>query len=135
MKLSNTIKLLPDIWKNKTSIIEGIKNKTFQKQDIEDLAEYRHSICSSCIWNTKHYKSYEDVPEVIKEVKDESWIIDCIKSNSEKCLYCSCNVSLDNSIKLRSLSANCPLPEPAWEEVVDSDLQEDVYRVAKNNLK
>jgi len=134
MNLKNTFKILPDIWKNKTSIMEGIKNKTFKKQDIEELAEYRHSICNSCIWNSKHYKILEDVPEVIKEIKGEEWVMDIIQSNDEKCLHCSCNVSFDNSIKIRSLSANCPLPEPAWEAIVESELQDEIYKIAKQNL-
>ena len=133
MKSVHSLRLLPDIWKNKSSILEGIKNRAFKKEDIEKLAEYRYSKCNTCIWNSKHYKQYEDVPEVIREIKDRDWIESCIQPNNEKCLYCTCNVSLTDSIKLRSLSANCPLPEPAWEAIVEAELQDEIYRIAKDN--
>ena len=133
MKPVHSLRLLPEIWKNKTSILEGIKNRTFKKEDIEKLAEYRYSKCNNCIWNSKHYKKYEDVPEVIREIKDRDWIESCIGLNNEKCLHCTCNVSLTDSIKLRSLSANCPLPEPAWEAVIEDELQDEIYKIAKDN--
>lgn len=134
MNLENSMKLLPEIWKNKKSILEGIKNKAFKKSDIEDIALFRHSICKGCVWNSKKYETYEEVPEFIREIKDEDWITSCIQSNNEKCLYCSCTISIDNSIKLRSLSSKCPLPEPKWEAVVEDEEQiAKIYTMAAKN--
>lgn len=118
MKASTVKKLLPEIWKNKESILEGIKNRTFKQDHIEDLAKHREEICKGCIWYSKHYNAYEEVPEVIREIKGQDWVEDCIFSEDARCLNCACVLSFRNSLKLRSPSSKCPLPEPKWEAVV-----------------
>lgn len=134
MNLTNTTHLISEIWKNKKSIAEGLKNNVFRKQHIEDLAQYRHSICETCIWNSKQYQAYDDVPDVIKDLRDQDWIEDCLKPNTENCLNCSCNIAIDSSIKLRSLSSKCPLPEPKWEQVLDDEDQiAKIYIMAAKN--
>lgn len=134
MNSKNTKHLLSEIWKNKRSIAEGIKNKAFKKEHIEEVAKYRASICETCIWNSSKYETYEDVPEIIKEVKDRDWIEDTVLSTGTKCIYCTCNISIDNSIKLRSLSSKCPLPEPKWEAILeDEDEVAKIYTIAAKN--
>ena len=66
--------LLPEIWKNKAQIAEGIKNLTFKQDHIEELAKYRKSICESCIWFNKNQKDkpFEEVPEVIRRLKSKN---------------------------------------------------------------
>lgn len=36
------------IWKNKGAILEGIKNNIFKREDVEQIATYRMSICKRC---------------------------------------------------------------------------------------
>ena len=62
--------LLPEIWKNKSQIVEGIKNLTFKQDHIEELAKHRKSICKSCIWfnQNQRNKSFDEIPEVIKKI-------------------------------------------------------------------
>ena len=70
--------LLPEIWKNKSQIAEGIKNLAFKQDHIEELAKYRKSICESCIWFNKNQKDKETLKdfltnskiEVFKNIKD-----------------------------------------------------------------
>jgi hypothetical protein len=120
MKASTVKKLLPEIWKNKESILEGIKNRTFKQDHIEDLAKHREEICKGCVWYSKHYSSYEEVPEVIRDIKGQDWVEDFLYRDSANCLYCGCNISLVDSLKLRSPREQCPLPEPKWEAVVEN---------------
>lgn len=134
MNLKNNITILSSVWKNKESILEGIKNKAFRKEHVEEIAKHRSSICEGCIWNSKNYEVYEDVPEVIRNIKDRDWIEDCIFSEDARCLNCSCNINLGNSLKLRSLSSKCPLPEPKWQAVVEDDeIVNEIYKQAVEN--
>lgn len=134
MNLKNNTHLLSEIWKNKKAIAEGIRNNAFKKKHIEEIALHRASICAKCIWNSKNYETYEEVPEVIKEIRDRDWIEDCIESNNERCINCSCNISIDSSIKLRSLSSQCPLPEPKWEAILKDEEQiAKIYSMAAKN--
>lgn len=41
-------KSLIEIWKEKGKILEGIKNSIFKKENVEEIANYRNSICVSC---------------------------------------------------------------------------------------
>lgn len=36
------------IWKNKGQILEGITNSVFKKEDVEQIAEERMSVCRRC---------------------------------------------------------------------------------------
>ena len=69
--------LLPEVWKNKSQIVEGIKNLAFKQEHIEQLADYRKSICKNCIWFNKNQKDkpFEEIPEVIRNLKTKDWIL------------------------------------------------------------
>lgn len=112
-------KLLPEIWKNKKQIAEGIKNLVFKEKDIEELVEYRRSICEKCIWYSENQrnKPYEDIPDIIKEIKDKEWIEELTTEPGKRCLNCGCGLG-KNSLKLRCLSCNCPVN--AWESVTNN---------------
>ena len=94
-------KLLPEIWKNKKQIAEGIKNLVFKEDDIEDLVEYRRSICEKCIWYSENQrnKPYEDIPDIIKKIKDKEWIEELTTEPGKRCLNCGCGLG-NNSLKL-----------------------------------
>jgi len=80
-KMGNIIK----IWKNKGKIMEGIKNKVFQKDHIEAIAKERMEICNSC-------------PNIDKTGSS------CVLPGSQPCCsMCGCTLSL----KTRSLSSGC----------------------------
>lgn len=36
------------MWKNKGAILEGVKNSIFKKEDVEEIAFHRMSICKAC---------------------------------------------------------------------------------------
>tara|TARA_R100000908_G_scaffold5479_2_gene2254 strand:- start:261 stop:578 length:318 start_codon:yes stop_codon:yes gene_type:complete len=71
---------------NMPQILEGIKNKVFTKQDVEEVAAQRWRICDSCQY-IDHVGHYCAVP-----------------GSQPCCSDCGCILSL----KIRSLSASCP---------------------------
>lgn len=111
--------LLPEIWRNRAGIAEGIKNRIFKQEHIEELAEYRHNICKGCIWYSENQrgKSLEEIPEVIKQIKGES-IVEKINGRIDNhCIFCGCNTGF----KIRCLGCTCPLPDKKWDKVTNSD--------------
>lgn len=79
------------IWKSKGQILEGVMNSIFKKEDVEQIAEYRISICKGC-------PLYDDKGE------------GCVLPGSQPCCNenkggCGCSLSL----KTRALSSECPL--------------------------
>lgn len=121
--------LLPEIWKNKFKILEGIKNLTFKKEHIEEIKDYRESICKGCIWYNKKYTNFKDVPDIIKKIKSKDWIEELIEVKSPKCIHCGCNIG-DNSMKLRCLSCACPIGK--WEAVTTSNEEEEIKKIIEN---
>jgi hypothetical protein len=78
------------IWKSKGQILEGIKNSVFQKEDVEQIAEQRMSICRRCPLYTTTSAG-------------------CMVPGTEPCCNealggCGCSLHL----KTRSLSSDCP---------------------------
>lgn len=78
------------IWKNKGAILEGIANNVFKKEDVEEIAAYRMSICKSC-------RLYDEKGE------------GCIVPGTQPCCNetiggCGCSLA----IKTRALSSDCP---------------------------
>ena len=78
------------IWKNKNQIIEGITNSVFQREDVEEIAEQRMSICRKC-------KLYDDKG------------VGCMVAGTHPCCNqdmggCGCSLKF----KTRSLSSACP---------------------------
>lgn len=122
--------LLPEIWKNKAQIAESIKNLTFKKDHIEELAKFRKTKCESCIWFNKNQKDkpFEEIPEIIRRLKSEEWIKEVTSSNNEKCIHCGCGLG-NQSLKLRCLSCRCPIG--SWMEVVSEEEDKIIKEIIK----
>lgn len=87
MNLKNIIQ----IWKAKGQILEGVKNSVFKKEDVEEIAEHRLSICYFCDLYTEDDKG-------------------CMVVGTSPCCNqdkggCGCSLGF----KTRSLSAECPM--------------------------
>jgi hypothetical protein len=83
---SNLIK----IWKSKGQIVEGITNSIFKREDVEEIAEQRMSVCRKC------------------SLYDEEGT-GCMVGGTQPCCNqdlggCGCSLKL----KTRSLSSSCP---------------------------
>jgi len=123
--------LLPEIWKNKSQIVEGIKNLTFKQDHIEDLAKYRKSCCESCIWFNKNQKnkSFSEIPEIIRKIKSKDWITEVLSSPNDKCMHCGCGLG-NQSIKLRCTSCACPVNK--WQAVTSVEEQKEIEKIIEN---
>jgi hypothetical protein len=78
------------IWKNKGQILEGVANSIFKKEDVEQIAEHRMTICRRC-------PLYDRTGD------------GCMVSGTEPCCNkdkggCGCSLKF----KTRSLSSACP---------------------------
>ena len=123
--------LLPEIWKNKVQIAEGIKNLAFKKEHVEDLAKYRKSICKDCIWFNQNQKnkSLQELPQVIRELKSEEWLGQVLHSSNDKCIHCGCGLG-EHSMKLRCLSCACPVGK--WQAVTSTQEQQEIEKIIEN---
>lgn len=123
--------LLPEIWKNKAQIAEGIKNLAFKQEHIEDLAKYRKSICEQCIWFNKNQKnkSFEESPEPIQRLKTKQWFNEITSSNNDKCIHCGCGLG-EHSMKLRCTSCACPIGK--WQPLTTPEEQEQIEKIIEN---
>ena len=123
--------LLPEIWKNKAQIAEGIKNLAFKQEHIEDLAKYRKSICQTCIWFNKNQKDkhFDKIPELITTLKSKQWIDEITSSNNDKCIHCGCGLG-EHSMKLRATSASCPIGK--WQSVTSVEQQQEIEKIIDN---
>jgi ribosomal protein L37E len=105
---------LSTIWKNKTSIIEGIKNNMFKKEHVEEVYNHRLDICKSCTFYDPKGQSEK-----------------AVFKGSPSCGACGCPLST----KLRSLSTECGLTEvgetPLWGPVVDEETEEKIEKQIK----
>lgn len=88
------------IWKNKGKILEGIKNRVFKQEHVEEIYNERLKICKDCI----HY--------------DAEGTNCAVPGTAPCCSDCGCSLGL----KLRSLSAECDLAR--WSAVL-SEEEED----------
>lgn len=87
MKLNNIIQ----IWKSKGQILEGVTNSIFKREDVEDIANVRMSVCYLCKLYTEHDSG-------------------CMVSGTGPCCNqklggCGCSLKF----KTRSLSSECPM--------------------------
>ena len=89
------------IWKEKNKILEGIKNKIFKKEHVEEIANLRYETCKVC-------------PH-IDHKGDKCYI----KGTQPCCTLCGCDLSL----KTRALSAECD--DKRWKAVL-SEEEEDL---------
>lgn len=120
--------LLPEIWKNKMQIAEGIKNLAFKKEHIEQLAQHRKEICKTCIWFNQNQKgkSLQELPEVITKLKSEEWLGQVLNTKNDKCIHCGCGLG-EHSMKLRCLSCACPVGK--WQAVTSTQEQQEIEKI------
>lgn len=96
------------IWKAKGKILEGIKNRVFKKEHIEQIYEERLKTCEEC-----------------KELDTEG--SKCAVPGTRPCCgICGCSLGL----KLRSLSSECDLKK--W-KAVTSEEEEDLINKQLEN--
>ncbi len=124
--------LLPEIWKNKMQIAEGIKNLTFKKEHIEQLAQHRKEICKTCIWFNQNQKgkSLQELPEVITKLKSEEWLGQVLNTKNDKCIHCGCGLG-EHSMKLRSTSAACPIGK--WVSLTEIEQEKQIQKIISDN--
>ena len=92
---------------NLDKIYEGIKNKVFVKEDVEQIASIRWDICTNCnLFDTKG--TY------------------CVVPGSQPCCA-DCGYILN--LKVRSMSASCP--KGKWAAFMDKEME----KTLKENLK
>lgn len=123
--------LLPEIWKNKMQIAEGIKNIAFKKEHIEQLAQHRKEICKTCIWFNQNQKGkpLQELPEVITKLKSEEWLGQVLNTKNDKCIHCGCGLG-EHSMKLRATSASCPIGK--WLPVTSVEQQQEIEKIIDN---
>lgn len=96
---------LKKIWKNKKQIFQGLYFKIFKYSSyVEEVAAERMNICKKCIKFDK------------KGTK-------CMIPGTQPCCgECGCSLS----IKLRSMSTECPLKR--WEAVMSEELEDKLNK-------
>lgn len=105
---SNKIK---SIWNNRKLIAEGIKNRVFKKEHVEEIYNDRLEICKGC-----------DLIDLSGH--------ECMVPGTQPCCgECGCSLAL----KLRSLSAACGHPKGAkWEALISYE-EEEAFEKEKQN--
>lgn len=93
------------IWENRSKIAEGIKNRIFKKEDVEEVARERMKICAECV-HIDHEGSK------------------CLIPGTQPCCgKCGCNLST----KVRSLSSDCGDEEyPRWNAVMTQNEEDEL---------
>jgi len=90
------------LWKNKGKILEGLKNKVFKQEHIEEIYNERKSICDKCPnLNLKGDKCYAP-------------------GTQPCCGVCGCSLSL----LLRSLSSECE--DGRWDAVLTEEQEDEL---------
>jgi hypothetical protein len=93
-RMKPTIK---EIWKNRTQIMEGIKNSVIRDRFVEEIAAARMEHCNAC---------------VRKDIKGDS----CALTGTQPCCQlCGCSLKF----KVRSLSSDCP--DLRWKAVISEE--------------
>ena len=92
---------------NLDKIYEGIKNKVFVKEDVEQIASIRWDICTNC------------------DLFDTTGAYCAVPGTQPCCADCGCILNL----KVRSLSSECPIGK--WSKFMTEDQEENL----KNNLE
>ena len=88
-------------------IYEGIKNRVFVKDDVEQIAKIRWDICTNC------------------DLFDTTGAYCAVPGTQPCCADCGCILNL----KVRSLSAHCP--KNKWAAFMSEDTEKEL----KNNIK
>ena len=86
--------ILKQIWKEKSKIMEGIKNSVMRDEFVEEIASLRSELCSSC------------------PSKGDKCIV---PGTGPCCNECGCSLKF----KLRSLSSDCPLDK--WKSLISEE--------------
>jgi hypothetical protein len=92
---------------NAKEILEGVKNKVFKKQDVEDIADLRWMQCMTC------------------SSLDEKGNKCAVPSTQPCCADCGCSLGL----KLRALSSSCP--QGKWQAIIDPNTERAVKKQIK----
>jgi len=89
---------------NISAIAEGIKNRVFTKEDVEQIAAIRWSICDTC------------------EFKDTKGDHCAMPGTAPCCADCGCILAL----KIRSMSSSCP--KGKWAAFMDDEMEEELQK-------
>ena len=100
------------LWENKSKIMEGLLNSVIKKDDVEQIAAARMSICEEC-------------PHIDREGSK------CFAPGTQPCCgKCGCKLAW----KTRSLSSSCGDEEnPRWNAIVDEQEEAEIF--SKLNIK
>jgi|SRR5690606_1955538 len=99
------------LWKNKGKILEGLKNKIFKQEHVEEIFQERLKICKTC-------------PKI--DLIGNS----CYMPGTAPCCG-ACGCSLD--LKLRSLSSGCGDEEnPKWDAILSEEEDDELSKQLEN---
>ena len=100
-------KSLRDVFNSRKQILEGIKNSLFTKDDVEEVAQERLSICEQC-------------PKIDMVGKS------CFVPGTQPCCSeCGCKLKW----KARALSEECPHPDgPKWHAILAPEEEEELNK-------
>ena len=87
---------------NMSSILEGIKNRIFTNEDVEEIAKIRWNICEKC-------HNFDTIGTSCT-----------IPGTAPCCKDCGCILNL----KVRALSAKCPIDK--WSAFMDEDAEKQL---------
>ena len=104
MKINKIIGALGNIGE----IAEGIKNKVFKNEDVEEIARARWIECSTC--------------EHLDDKGDKC----AVKATKPCCGKCGCSLGL----KLRALSSECP--QKKWGKIMDAAMENKLKKDLKD---
>jgi len=90
---------LKEIWKNRSKIVEGIKNSIIRDEFVEEVATLRYAICDEC-------------PSKGKKC--------AVKGTAPCCNECGCSLNF----KTRSLASECPLGK--WEAIATVEEEDEL---------
>jgi len=93
---------------NLDKIAEGVKNKIFKNEDVEEIAKVRWMDCSVC----EHLDTKGDKC--------------AIKATRPCCGKCGCSIGL----KIRSLSSGCPIGK--WKAVTNKEGEKAIKKQIKD---
>jgi hypothetical protein len=103
MSLKNNIIKL---WKSKGQILEGITNSIFKKEDVEEVAAERMTICTQC--------------DLFTEDNAGCMVIGTTPCCNQLKGGCGCSLGF----KTRSLSSDCPLGK--WKAVLTQEEEDQL---------
>jgi hypothetical protein len=94
-----------EVWKAKGQIIEGIVNRIFKQEHIEEIALARRQLCEKCVY--------------IGRTSAEC----LIPGTYPCCSQCGCCLEL----KTRSLSSSCP--KGIWNEILTEEEEDKLNEI------